>query len=135
MESITVMEKILRSTNVPKQVAEPFVEMVRRLSADKNFNIPCQTCPKVAEAIEDQHQIGKHLMLRGFLSSKWRKAIEHHTKVRARSKSAQLISSQWNTYFFPIRNQRNYLLHQEGSFAIQREHETLNATQNGQRES
>ena len=89
------MEKILQSTNVPKQVAEPFVEMVRSLSADKDFKIPCNTCPMVAEAIEDQQQIGKHLMIRGFLSSKWHKAIEHHTKVQTSSKSAQLISSLW----------------------------------------
>ena len=104
------------------------MEMVRSLSADKDFQMPCHTCPKVAEAIEDQHHIGKHLMLRGFLSSKWRKAIEHHTKVQASSKSAQLISSLWKTYFLPIWNQQNSLLHQEGSFAIQREHETMNAT-------
>ena len=70
---------------------------------------------------------GKHLMLRGFLSSKWHKAIEHHTNVQTSSKSAQLISSLWKTYFFPIWNQRNYLLHQEGIFSIQRKHETLNA--------
>ena len=92
-ESITVMEKALRSTNVPNQVTEPFVEMIRNISADTDLQIPGHTCPKVAEAIEDQRHIGKHLMLRGFLSSKWRKAIEHHTKVRASSKSAQLISS------------------------------------------
>ena len=104
------------------------MEMVRSLSADKDFKIPCHICPKVAESIKDQHQIGKHLMLRGFLSSKWRKAIENHKKVRASSKSAQLISSLWKTYFLPIWNQQNSLLHQEGIFAIQREHETLNAT-------
>ena len=102
--------------------------MIRSISADTDLQIPCHTCPKVAEAIEDQHQIVKHLMLRGFLSSKWRKAIEHHTKVRTSSKSAKLISSLWKTFFFPIWNQKNSLLHQEGSFAIQREHETLNET-------
>ena len=122
------MEKALQSTNVPKQVTEPFVEMIRSISADTDFQIPCHTCPKVAEAIDDQHRIGKHLMLRGFVSNKCRTAIEHHTKVRASSKSAQLISSLWKTYFLPIWNQQNSLLHQEGSFAIQREHETLNAT-------
>ena len=30
--------------------------------------------------------------------------------------------------FFPIWNQRNYLLHKEGSVATKREHETLNET-------
>ena len=67
-------------------------------------------------------------MLRGCLSSKWHKAIEHHTKVQTSSKSAQLVSSLWKMYFFPIWNQHNVLLHKEGSYAIQREHETLNET-------
>ena len=64
----------------------------------------------------------------GFSEQQMAQAIEHHTKVRTSSKSAQLISSLWKTFFFPIWNQLNSLLHQEGSFAIQREHETLNAT-------
>ena len=63
LESIAVMEKNLRSTNVPQQLAEPFVEMVRSLSADKDFTIPNHTCPMVAAAIEDQQQIGKNLSL------------------------------------------------------------------------
>ena len=67
-------------------------------------------------------------MLWGFLRSKWRQAIKHHTKVRTNSKSALLVSSLWKTYFFPIWNQRNLLLHKEGSYAIQWEHETLNET-------
>ena len=102
--------------------------MVHSLINDKGFTVPCHTCPMVAEAIKDQHQIGKHLMLCGFLSNKWCKAIEHHTKMRTSSKSAQLVSSLWKMYFFPIWNQRNSLLHQEGSYAIQREHEKLNET-------
>ena len=81
MENIELMTKILQSTNVPKQVAEPFVEMVHSLSTDKGITVTCHTCPMVAEAIEDQQQIGKYLMLWGFLSIKWRKAIKHHTKV------------------------------------------------------
>ena len=82
----------------------------------------------VAEAIADQQKIGKHLMLRGFLSSIWRQAIDHHTKVRINSKSTLLVSSFWKTYFFPIWNQRNLLLHKEGSYVMQQEHETLNET-------
>ena len=31
-------------------------------------------------------------------------------------------------YFFPIWNQRNVLLHKEGSYAIQSKHDTLNET-------
>ena len=115
-ESIAIMKKILQSTNVPKQVAGPFLEMVHSLSTDKDITVTCHTCPMVAEAIEDQRQIGKYLMLRVFLSSKWHHAIKHHTKVQTNSKSALLVSSLWKTYFFPIWNQRNLLLHKEGSY-------------------
>ena len=65
-------------------------------------------------------------MLWGFLINKWHKAIEHHTKVRTSIKSALLVSSLWKMYFFSIWNQGNYLLHKEVSYAIQREHQTLN---------
>ena len=50
-ESIAIMKKILQSTNVPTQVAGPFVEMVQGLSDDKDVTLTCQTCPIVAEAI------------------------------------------------------------------------------------
>ena len=88
MKSIALMQKILQGTNLPKQVADPFVETVQSLSTDKGITVTCHTCPMVAEAIENQRQIGKYLMLQGFMSSKWRKAIEHHTKVQKSSKSA-----------------------------------------------
>ena len=116
------MTKILQSTNIPKQVAGTFVEMVHSLSTDKDITGTCHTCPMVAEAIEDQQTIGRYLMLQGFLSSKWRQAIKHHTKVRTNSKSALLVSSLWKTYFLTIWNQRNLLLHKEGSYEIQQEH-------------
>ena len=119
-ENIATMKKILQSTSVPTKVAGPFLEMVQSLSDDKDVTLTCQTCPMVVEAIADQQKIGKYLMLRVFLSSKWRQAIGHHTKVRINSKSALLVSSLWKTYFFPIWNHRNLLLHKEGSYAIKR---------------
>ena len=70
-ESIAIMKKILQSTNVPTQVAGTFLELVQDFSGEKDVTLTGQICSMVAEAISDQHKIGKHLMLLGFLSSKW----------------------------------------------------------------
>ena len=101
-ESIAVMKKVLQSTNAPSQMTGPFLELVQNVSGDNDVTLTGQICPVVSEAIADQQKIGKHLMIRGFLSKNWHQAIEHHTKVRINSKSTLLVSSLWKKYFFPI---------------------------------
>ena len=57
-----------------------------------------------AAAIEDQKRIGKHLMLCGILSRKWRDAIAEHTKERVQCKSSHLVKVIWKQMFMPMWN-------------------------------
>ena len=75
----------------------------------------------VAKAIEDQKRIGKHLMLRGVLSIKWREAIATYTKERIGSKASYLVKVIWKQLFLPLWNQRNATLHSETSISKMRE--------------
>ena len=82
----------------------------------------------VAEAIEDQKRIGKHLMLRGILRKKWREAISMFTKERIGSKASHLVKVIWRQLFLPLWNQRNAILHSETSISKMREKEMLEKT-------
>ena len=81
----------------------------------------------VAAAIEDQKRIGRHLMLHGILSKKWQEAIAAHTNERVGSKMGHLVKVIWKQIFKPMWNQRNAVLHTEGSIARVKENELLEA--------
>ena len=104
-ELIEFIKKALQSTNVPDQVAGPFVEMVRFVSDDRDIIMTGKICHLVAKVIEDQQRFDKNLLIRGFLSKNWLQAIAHYTKVQIASKSSLLVSSLWKKYFFPVWNQ------------------------------
>ena len=77
----------------------------------REINLQCNPAQIVAESIEDQKRIVKHLMLRGILSDKWRKEIATFTKERIVSKAIQLVKVIWKQLFLPLWNQRNATLH------------------------
>ena len=53
----------MQSTNIPPHVTGPFFEMVQSVSNDREMTQKEQVCPVAAEAIEDQYNLGKHLLL------------------------------------------------------------------------
>ena len=67
-------------------------------------------------------------MLRGILSKKWSDAIAGYTKERISSKAGHLVKVIWKQVFKPFWNQRNMILHTEGSAASIKEQEMLEST-------
>ena len=123
-----MVKKTLQGIRRPDQVARPFVEALKFLSEGKDIIITGKVGNQVAAAIEDQRRIGQHLMLGGILSKKWQEAIAEHTKERVGSKMGHLVKVIWKQVFKPMWNQRNAILHTEGSAASIKENELLEAT-------
>ena len=67
-------------------------------------------------------------MLRGILSRKWQDAIAGYKKERVSSKAGHLVKVIWKQVFKPLWNQRNVILHTEGSAESIKENELLKAT-------
>ena len=61
------------------------------------------------------------------MSRKWQDAIAEHTKERVSSKMGHLVKVIWKQVFKPMWNQRNAILHMEGSVARVKENELLEA--------
>ena len=123
-----VMRAFLKSTQCPIQVSVPFMETVQCICEGEEIKLQSNPVRIVAEAIEDQKRIGKHLMLRGISSTKWRAAIATFTKERIGSKTSHLVKVMWKQLFLPIWTQRNTILHSETSISKMREKEMLEKT-------
>ena len=123
-----MVKKTLQRIRCPDQVARPFVEALKCLSEGRDIIITGKVGNQFAAAIEDQRRIGQHIMLRGILSRKWQDAIAAYTKERVGSKAGHLVKVIWKQVFKPMWNQRNAILHTEGSSARVKENELLEAT-------
>ena len=86
-----VMRVFLKGTQCPSQMSGHFLETLQCTCEGKEINLQSNLVQVVAEAIEDQKRIGKQLMLRGILSTKWREAIATFTKERIGSKASHLV--------------------------------------------
>ena len=104
------------------------MEVIHSIVEDRDVEIDNQVCPTVVMAIRDQERLGKALLLRGFLSNKWRIAMEKYTKVRVDSKISLLVTVLWKKLYFSVWNQRNALLHKDGCMVHKRETELLERT-------
>ena len=127
-EILKMVRKTLQGIRCPDHVARPFVEALECLSKGRDITITDRVGNQLATAIEDQRRIGQHLMLRGILIRKWQDAIEGYTKERVGSKAGHLVKVIWKQVFKPLWNQRNSILHTEGSAASIKENELLEAT-------
>ena len=123
-----MIRKTLTVTKCPPQILYPFMEMIHSIVEDRGVEIDNKVCPTVVMAIRDQERMGKALLLRGFLSTKWRTAMEKYTKERVDSKISLLITVLWKKLYFSVWNQRNALLHKDGSLVYRRETEMLERT-------
>ena len=92
-----VMQDTQRGVQCPTQVITPFMECLKCISKRIEINHQKQQCMEIVEAIEDQWRIRMNLMLRGFLSKKWKCAISKFTKERVQSKLNALVKVIWKT--------------------------------------
>ena len=103
-------------------------ETTRCLCKEEEIKITGKIGRTTAAAIEDQKRIGKHLMLLGILSRRWRDAITKHTKERVQCKASHLVKVIWKQMFMPMWSKQNKILHTKDIIAVTREHEILDKT-------
>ena len=108
---MALVAKTLKGIKCPDQVICPFVETLRCLCEEEEIKIRGKIGKTTAAAIEDQKRIGKHLMLRGILSRKWRDENAEYTKKRVQCKASHLLKVIWKQMFMPMWKQRNKILH------------------------